>query len=338
MKCVYNFTLEELKEKVAAEGFKPYRAKQVFGWVYKRKVTGFDMMANISRIQREKLAVIFSFCGPEILKKEVSKDKTKKLLLQLKDRKTIETVLIPDKERNTLCVSTQVGCRFNCRFCASKEGGFSRNLEVFEIIGQYLIAARKEKITNLVYMGVGEPLDNFENTVKSIQILTEPAGVNFTKKRISLSTCGLPDKIKRLADLNLGIKLSISLHAASQEKRSFLMPVSKEYSLKELVKAAIYYRRRQKYPVTFEYILIEGFNTTEADAKSLAKIVRAAEAKLNLIPCNPGEGKYLFFNEKAGIDFQKKLKKEKIISTLRKSRGPDIKAACGQLRSLSLNN
>jgi len=340
MDSIYGFTLEELSQKLALRGFSAYRAKQIFGWIYKKNIEDFSDMTNIGKKQQDVLKKTFSLSKFEPIRKEVSKDKTEKALFELADKKLIETALIPEKSRNTLCLSTQVGCGYNCTFCASKQGGFVRNLETFEIVRQYLEFSKKYRITNLVYMGIGEPLDNFDNTVKSIKILTEPAGANFTKRRISLSTCGLPDKIKKLAGLNLGIKLSVSLHAVTNSKRSRLMPVNNKYPLEELFESVKYYQHKQKYPVTFEYILLEDFNVGEDDVKKLAKLIRQTGAKLNLIPYNgkekaslAGGGESLSFIEEKHSFFIKNLRKEKIIFTLRKSRGPDINAACGQLRS-----
>jgi 23S rRNA (adenine2503-C2)-methyltransferase len=336
MKCIYNFTLEELKEKLISEGFSAYRAKQIFNWIYKKKVKYFSAMATIAKNQREKLEDILCFPEFKTLKKEESRDGTKKFLFQLVDQEAIESVLIPQKTRSTLCLSTQVGCKFNCRFCASKIGGLVRNLEVSEIINQYLKLSEISNITNIVFMGIGEPLDNLENVLKAIKILTEPLGINFPNKRISISTCGLPDKIKELADLNLGIKLSLSLHAVVDEKRTELMPINKNYPLADLLDAVKYYSVKQKYPVTFEYILIDNFNTTLKDARELAKLVKAVGAKLNLIPYNPTGERLKTPNFEKVEAFKKRLKEEKVIFTLRKERGFDISAACGQLRSFSL--
>ncbi|MCF7873205.1 MAG: 23S rRNA (adenine(2503)-C(2))-methyltransferase RlmN, partial [Candidatus Omnitrophica bacterium] len=256
MECIYNFSLKELQEKLTLKGFSRYSAKQIFAWIYKEKTQNFSLMTNIAKGKRQELAKMFSFFNFKILKKEKSKDGTQKYLFQLADQETIEAVLIPEKQRKTLCLSTQVGCSFNCKFCASKIGGLIRNLSPAEIANQYLQLSRENKITNIVFMGIGEPLDNFKNVVKAIKILTEPAGINFTNKRISISTCGLSDKIKELAELGLGIKLSISLHATLDKKRNELMPINKKYPLADLIKSIKYYNQRQKHPVTFEYILL----------------------------------------------------------------------------------
>ncbi|MCF7877195.1 MAG: 23S rRNA (adenine(2503)-C(2))-methyltransferase RlmN [Candidatus Omnitrophica bacterium] len=335
MECIYNLSLKELQEKLILKGFSRYSAKQIFAWVYKEKTQHFSLMTNIAKGKREELAKMFSFLNFKILKREKSKDGTQKYLFQLADQETIETVMIPEKQRNTLCVSTQVGCSFNCKFCASKIGGLIRNLSPAEIVNQYLQLSSQDKITNIVFMGIGEPLDNFKNVVKAIKILTEPAGINFTNKRISISTCGLSDKIKELVELNLGIKLSLSLHAAVDEKRTELMPVNKKHTLADLIDAVKYYSFKQKHPVTFEYILLDNFNTTSEDARKLAKLVKTTGAKLNLIPYNQTEEKLKTPQLEKVEAFKKKLKEEKVIFTLRKQRGFDINAACGQLRSFS---
>ncbi len=335
MNCIYNFTLEELKKELIQRGFSAYRAKQIFNWIYKRRIRNFLKMTNISEEQRKKLKNIFYFPEFKILKKEKSKDGSRKFLFQLADQETIESVLILAKARTTLCVSTQVGCKFNCKFCASKTGGFIRNLETFEIINQYLELSKEYNITNIVFMGIGEPLDNLKNVYKAIKILTEPLGINFTNKRISVSTCGLVPEIKELADLNLGIKFSLSLHAAVDEKRTKIMPINKKYPLGQLVESLRYYQKKQKYPVTFEYVMINNFNLEESDAKKLAKLVNQTGAKLNLIPYNLTNTN-LKSDDLAEIEnFKQKLKEKNIIFTTRKSRGEDISAACGQLRSLN---
>lgn len=336
MKCIYNFTLEELNQELVSGGFPSYSASQVFNWIYKRKLSNFLAMSNISKKQREFLASEFDFLNFKILKKQISSDGTKKFLFQLNDKNTIETVLIPEKKRSTICLSTQVGCKFNCKFCASKVGGFVRNLETSEIINQYLELSKGHNITNIVFMGIGEPLDNFKNTVKAIKILTESAGINFTNRRISVSTCGLPDKIKKIADLNLGVKLSISLHAAEDEKRTKIMPINKKYPLTQLVESLCYYQKKQKYPATFEYIMINSFNLEEGDAKKLAKLVNKIGAKLNLIPYNLNKADLKSADLAEIENFKQKLKEKNIIFTTRKSKGEDINAACGQLRSLNL--
>ncbi|MCF7887231.1 MAG: 23S rRNA (adenine(2503)-C(2))-methyltransferase RlmN [Candidatus Omnitrophica bacterium] len=333
MESIYDLSLKELQEKLILKGFSRYSAKQIFAWIYKEKTQDFSLMTNIAKGKREELAKMFSFINFKILKKEKSKDGTKKYLFQLADQEAIETVMIPEKQRNTLCVSTQVGCKFNCKFCASKIGGLIRNLSPSEIVNQYLQLSRENKITNIVFMGIGEPLDNFLNTIKSIKILTEPKGLNFTNRRISLSTCGLADKIEKLADLNLGIKLSISLHAAEDKKRTQIMPINKKYSLNQLAKSLNYYQKKQKYPPTFEYILINGFNLGDNDAKKLAKLVNKTGAKLNLIPYNLTNTSSKSTDLAEIKYFQQKLREKNVIFTTRKSRGDDIKAACGQLRS-----
>lgn len=336
MESIYNFTEKELKDKLTSNGFPGYTARQVFEWVYEKRAQDFDSMSNLSKKMKEFLKENFSISGLSLIEKEKSSDKTEKFLFKLRDNLAIEAVLIPEKGRNTLCISTQVGCKFKCLFCASGEKGFKRNLTAGEIIGQYLAVSSLKascKITNIVFMGIGEPLDNFENTVKSINILMNSAGINFAKRRISISTCGLVPGIKELAKLKLGIKLSVSLHSADNSIRNKLMPINKKYPLDELIPAIREFNKASKDPVTFECVLIRGVNTSRDDAKKLAKLLNRINAKANLIPYN-GVSSEFKAPDKEKVDiFSQELKRRGVFFTLRKSRGRDINAACGQLRA-----
>jgi 23S rRNA (adenine2503-C2)-methyltransferase len=334
---IKNCSLEDLSEFFRDRGYSHFYAKQIFAWVYKRGIENFNLMTDISKEARRFFEKIFYFSHLCLLKREISKDRTEKFLFQLSNGSKIETVLIPEEKRNTLCVSTQVGCKFGCKFCVSGLRGFKRNLSVSEIINQYLDTkklAEPKKITNIVFMGVGEPLDNFDNVVKSIKILMESCGVYFGKRRICISTIGMPSKIKKLADLNLRVKLSVSLHSADPFKREKLMPATKRYSLADLIKAIKYFSYKEKFPVTFEYIMIRGVNSSKEDAYNLVKLVKNVNSKVNLIPYNPST----FFkwqtppNEEIE-QFKKILKKHNVFFTLRKPRGQDIHASCGQLRA-----
>lgn len=339
MESIYNFTENELKDKLISKGFPGYTARQVFEWVYGKKVQDFDSMSSLSKELRGFLKENFYFSKPSLIKKEKSSDRTEKFLFKLRDNLAIEAVLIPEKARNTLCVSTQVGCKFRCLFCASGEKGFKRNLTPSEIIGQYLAVSNLKvspKITNIVFMGIGEPLDNFENTVKSINILMNSAGINFAKRRISISTCGLYPEIKKLAKLKLGIKLSVSLQSADNSIRNKLMPINKKYPIEELIPAIREFNKESRDPVTFEYVLIRGINTSRDDAKKLAKLLNKINGKANLIPYNGAFSKFKApAQEKVDI-FSQELKRRGVFFTLRKSRGRDINAACGQLRAKHL--
>jgi len=331
-----SFSEEELKEIFKNNGFSHYNASQLFAWAYKRRVENFDLMTDLSKDAREFLKKNFIFSSLKIQKKETSKDQTEKFLFGLDDGSTIETVLIHEGIRSTLCVSSQVGCRFKCAFCMSGKEGLKRDLTVSEIINQYLYVAdliAPKKITNIVFMGVGEPLDNFENVLKAIKVLMNSSGVSFVKRRICISTCGLIPQIKKLTDLNLGIKLSISLHSADEENRSKIMPVNKKYPLRELMPALKAFSKKERYPVTFEYVLIKDLNTSKEDAIKLARLLSGMRGKLNLILYNASFLKYNPPPKEQIESFTAELKKRGVFFTLRKSKGQDIAAACGQLRA-----
>lgn len=332
MDSIYDFSLEKLKNKLVLEGFSSFVAGQIFGWIYKKRVASFSEMSNISKEARLYLEGNFSFPRLKLLKKQVSKDRTVKFLFGLEDKNSIETVLIPEKTRNTLCLSTQVGCKFKCSFCESGKGGFIRNLTASEIIGQYLAVGKK--ITNIVFMGIGEPLDNFDNLVRSIYIFSEPKGIALGRRKITISTCGLIPQIKQLSKLKLGIKLSVSLHSANNGVRTRLMPINKKYDLRELIKALQKFSDSENYPITFEYGLIRGVNTDKKDAKSLAKLLRCLKFKLNLIPINYSISRFCAPDTREVESFTKELERQGMFFTIRKSRGQDIAAACGQLKSL----
>jgi len=336
MQNILDYNICELQEALKSKGFPSFLAKQIFGWVYKKRVEDFELMTNISKETTKYLKANFSFSRPKLLKKETSSDGTEKFLFKLKDSSIIETVLIPERSRNALCVSTQVGCKFKCRFCLSGQGGFKRNLGVSEIINQYLAIrdlVAPAKITNIVFMGIGEPLDNLANTIKAVDILNEACGINFGKKKICISSCGLVPQIKELAKLDLGAKLSISLHSADDNIRSMLMPINKKYPLADLMAALGQFYRAKKEAITFEYVLLGGINTKKQDAKKLAKLLHGIKAKINLIPYNGVHPKFISPSLKEVDSFKKELKKRGVLATLRKSRGQDIKAACGQLRA-----
>ncbi|MCK4519970.1 MAG: 23S rRNA (adenine(2503)-C(2))-methyltransferase RlmN [Candidatus Omnitrophica bacterium] len=334
MKDIKDYCLGELKNLLEKENYPGFCAQQIFGWIYKKRVKDFNSMANIPKELKNFLRENFYLSSIALLKKEKSQDSTEKFLFKLKDGLAIETVLIPQGLRSTLCVSTQVGCKFKCTFCASGKKGLKRNLTSSEIINQYLNIsgpASINKVTNIVFMGIGEPLDNFENTIKSIKILTDSAGIGFPERRISISTCGLVPQIEELARLNLGIKLSISLHSADDAARSKLMPVNKQYPLKELIPAVRRFSRAMKYPVTFEYALIGDINTKKSDAEKLANLMKTIKGKVNLIPYNGISHKFKPPTQQAIESFKEELKKRGVLFTSRKSRGQDINAACGQL-------
>lgn len=336
LRDIKDYCLKELEGRLCEEGYPKFCARQIFGWLYKKRIKDFSGLANIPKELKKFLKENFYFASEILLKKEKSQDRTEKFLFKLKDASTIETVLIPRGLLNTLCVSTQVGCKFKCGFCMSGKSGFIRNLAPSEIINQYLNIfnlAAIDKINNIVFMGIGEPLDNFENTIKSIKILTEPAGINFPKRKISISTCGLAPQIEKLAQLDLGIKLSISLHSADEEVRSNLMPINKKYPLEKLISAVKIFSRAAKYPVIFEYVLIQDINTKKGDAVKLARLLKKVNGKVNLIPYNGVSNKFKTPSQQVVDGFKEELAKREVFFTSRKSRGQDINAACGQLRA-----
>lgn len=333
---IYDITLKELQNQLILKGLPRFAAAQIFGWIYKKRTEDFDLMTDISKGSRAFLKKNFRFIKADILKQEKSLDETEKFLFKLEDLSSIETVFIPEKKRSTLCISTQVGCKYRCEFCASGFNGFKRNLRACEMINQYLQVCDSipsQGITNIVFMGIGEPLDNFDNLIKTIEILTASKGLAFSKKKISISTCGLVPQIDKLSALNLGVRLSVSLHSTDEAVRSKLMPINKKYPLGKLLKSVKGFIRSSKEAVTFEYVLIKDINASQDDAKRLAKVLGPIKSKLNLILYN-GSSSEFKAPEKEQVDsFKEILLKAGIFFTLRKPRGQDISAACGQLRA-----
>ena len=331
---IKDLTLQDLSSFCSEHALPKYHADQIFRWVYQKRVEDFSKMTDIPAAARIFFAEHFLFSGSTLAMHQKSHDGTEKFLFTLRDSNRIETVFIPEAHRNTLCVSSQVGCKFACSFCTSGTCKFIRNLETGEIIDQYLQVRAKVSpavISNIVFMGIGEPLDNFDHVVAAMRIFLERKGLSFPKAKVSLSTCGLIDGIKALAGLHLGVKLSISLHAAQDALRSQLMPVNKKYPLKSLMAAARAFARSAG-PVTFEYVLLPGVNTAPTDAIDVAKLLRGLACKVNLIPQNTSSGASLP-GEDSTLLFQQELKRRGVFFTLRKSRGQDIEAACGQLRA-----
>lgn len=334
---IKNYTLDELEHFLASHNFPKYSAQQIFNWLYKKRVEDFSLMTNLSKKLRTFCENNFFFSRLECCEKISSLDGTEKFGFLLKDKNYIESVLIPDKSRYTLCISTQVGCKFRCKFCVSGVNGFRRNLAPSEIIGQYLYIndhIYPQRITNIVFMGIGEPLDNFDNVVKAISILMCNKGVYLGRRKICISTVGIPERIIHLADTGLKVKLSLSLHCADEEKRGRIMPIARKYPLDEIMGALKYYSKRNSYPITFEYILIKNFNTSREDALKLSRLVKRVPHKVNLIPYN--ENKYFSWQrpDKEEIEqFKNVLKKNSVFFTLRLPRGEDISAACGSLQA-----
>ena len=329
-------TIEELEKIFLDLGFQKFRAKQVFRQIHVNKINDFSKMTDLSKDMREKLDKIFYFPKIKILKEFKSKvDKTKKYLLELDDGNIIEAVFMEYDNRNTICISSQVGCKMGCKFCASTKNGLERSLSASEIIEEiYLLERENSDINNIVVMGIGEPLDNFSNIERFIKIITDPKGRNLSHRSITVSTVGLVDKIYELSDLGYDINLAVSLHYAFDKKRMIYMPSAKKYKINEIVKACDYYLEKTKRRVSYEYVVIDGVNNLEEDVDQLVKLFKGKNIHINLIPLNPIE-EFKHSKTKANImeEFQKKLTQNGLNATSRRSMGSDIDASCGQLRN-----
>ncbi|MBN2190071.1 MAG: 23S rRNA (adenine(2503)-C(2))-methyltransferase RlmN [Candidatus Aureabacteria bacterium] len=339
---ILNFTPEEIQRILEDMGEASYKGKQFCKWVYEKAVTDAEKMTDLSLGMRNLIENRFDICLVRASDEKISADGSIKLLCILKDGEAVEIVLIRHPGRNTLCLSTQAGCRYGCSFCASARSGFSRNLDVGEIISQVLIAKQRfpgGRLNNIVYMGVGEPLDNFENVVKSLGIISSEKGFNIGQRKITVSTCGVAPRIIDFADLGKQYELSVSLHAATDETRNRLMPVNKIYPLKELLKACEYFYNRTKREVTFEYVLLKGVNDSGKDAESLIKLNRGFKSKVNIIPYNAAMcSEFMPPDKEAVSSFCDRLSDAGLKVTVRWSKGSDINAACGQLRFLRKND
>ena len=339
---VNDFTLNELEEYIVSLDEKKFHAKQIFKWIHKVGVTSFDEMTDISKSLRDKLKNNTYILNMEVITCQKSKkDGTMKFLIKLTDNCAIESVFMRYNHGNTLCVSTQVGCKMGCKFCASTKEGFERSLFASEIEGQIQTVQRYtgERISNVVYMGIGEPLDNYDNVVKSIRIINDAQGLNIGARHISLSTCGLVPKIYKLAEENIQCTLSISLHATTDEKRRDIMPIANRYSIEELLTACKEYIKITGRRISFEYALIYGKNDSYEDALALAKLLRGMIAHVNLIPVNEiKEKEYKKATEKSVEKFMNTLNSMGIVTTVRRELGSDIDAACGQLRKKYIEN
>lgn len=316
-------------------GEKKYRAEQIFHWIYKENVTNFDEMTNLPESLREKLKENFDLYVFKIIRKQESKDGTKKYLFDILDNNAIESVLMEYKHGKTICVSSQVGCKMGCKFCASTGVKFARSLEAGEIVEQLLAIERDENvhISNLVFMGIGEPLDNFDNVMKAIKLLNNPKGINMGARHISISTSGLVPNIYKLADKNIQCTLSISLHSSNNEKRSSMMPVNNLYNIQELMKACRYYIEKTNKRISFEYALAKDNNDNLQDAQDLVKLLHGMLCHVNLIPINKiDNSKYTKSTNENIIKFRDYLNAHGIVATIRRELGSDIDAACGQLR------
>ena len=332
---IKNYNLEELQKIVQELGEKKYRAEQIFNWIYKENVVSFDDMVNLPISLREKLKENYDLHIFKIITKQESKDGTKKYLFDVLDGNAIESVLMQYKHGYTICVSSQIGCKMGCKFCASTGVKFDRNLEPGEIVEQLQAIERDTgiKISNVVFMGIGEPLDNFDNVLKAISLLNNQKGINIGARHISISTSGIVPKIYELADKDMQCTLSISLHSASNEKRSEMMPINNAYNIEELMKACKYYIEKTNRRISFEYALAKENNDNLDDAKELAKLLKGMLCHVNLIPINKIEnGKYSKSTNENIMRFRDYLNSRGIVATIRRELGPDIDAACGQLR------
>jgi 23S rRNA (adenine2503-C2)-methyltransferase len=340
---IHSLLLDELEAWLGTLNERPYRAKQVVDWLYEKRVGSFAEMSDLPQALRERLGSEFGFANIETVRVLGSKDTTRKFLFRLSDGNLIESVLIPASpalygersDRRTICVSTQVGCAYGCRFCASGLDGFSRNLDASEIV-QQLLAVEKasgERIDNVVFMGMGEPLANLANVVRAIRIINAPWGMEIGARHITVSTSGLAPQIKKLADEPLQSRLAISLHGATDEVRDRIMPVNRKYNLTTLLAACDYYATRKKQRIYFEYILIAGVNDSQEQAHLLAGHARRIGARVNLIPYNTVEGlDWSRPSREVQERFLSIVRSQEVVATLRREKGHDIDAACGQLR------
>ncbi len=336
---IKSMSRDELQADFVARGLKKFRAGQVLTWIYTQYARSFEEMTNIPKTERALLSSVFFISSPNIVGTETSKDGTRKFLFALEDGHTIESVLIPDEDRQTLCISSQVGCQQACRFCLTGSKGFTRNLMAYEIVDQVLEISRilhqekKRRITNIVLMGMGEPLANFDEVLKALPVIASDKGLGFATRRVTVSTDGLVPEIERLGRSGVKVNLAISLNATTDEVRDKIMPVNRRYPIGELLAACRRYPLEPRRRITFEYVLLKGVNDTSEDARRLAKLLRGIRCKVNLIPFNPFPGSAFARPDDTNVlGFQKILLDHHYITPVRESRGRDISAACGQLR------
>ena len=335
-KDIKSYTFTELNDEMECIGEKGFRAKQIYEWLHVKLVDSFEEMTNLSKALREKLNAEYGIPKVQMLERQISKmDGTNKFLFRLQDGHVVESVLMKYKHGNSVCISSQVGCRMGCKFCASTIGGLERNLAASEMVGQiYQIQKISgERVSNVVVMGTGEPLDNYDNFVKFVHILTDEHGLNISQRNITVSTCGIVPNIKRLAEEKLQITLALSLHGSTQEKRQILMPIANKYELQEVLEACDYYFEKTGRRITFEYSLVHGVNDLNDDAEELIHILKHRNCHINLIPVNPiKERSFEKPSKKSADNFKNKLEKSGINVTIRREMGSDIDGACGQLR------
>nr|WP_288555664.1 23S rRNA (adenine(2503)-C(2))-methyltransferase RlmN [uncultured Mediterraneibacter sp.] len=335
-KDIASLNWEELQKELLEAGEKKFRASQIYEWIHKKGAEDFSEMTNLSKALREKLEQNFRIPKVEMIARQISKkDGTNKFLFCLEDGNVVESVLMRYKHGNSVCISSQVGCRMGCRFCASTLDGLERNLEPSEMLGQIYRIEKiiGERVSNVVVMGTGEPLDNYDNLLKFIHLLTDEHGLHISQRNVTVSTCGIVPKILSLAEENLQITLALSLHGSTQEKRKQLMPVANKYELSEVLKACDTYFEKTGRRMTYEYSLVHGVNDTDQDAQELSELLHGRNCHLNLIPVNPiKERDYQRPTRENAQKFQNKLEKRGINVTIRRKMGSDIDGACGQLR------
>jgi len=331
----------ELREFLGSFGKERYRSTQILRWLYQKGVHSFDEMTNFSKRFREELSQVGAISTLHLLCMEQSRDGTKKFLFQLGDGNRIESVLIPDKTRLTLCLSTQVGCAFGCQFCLTGKIGWKRDLTVSEIVNQILavrkILPEETSLTNIVLMGMGEPLANYENVMKAIELMVYPDAFKFSSRRVTLSTVGLLPEMEQLSKEKISFRLAISLNASDEESRSQLMPINRRYPLKKILALCKTFPLLPRARITFEYVMVEGINDSPQDAKKLIKILKGIPSKVNLIPLN--EAREIPFkrpSEEKIKGFQEILMEGGLTAIVRKSKGGEISAACGQLQGKSV--
>lgn len=336
MQDIKSLTLEELKEEMALLGEKPFRAAQLYQWMHGKLARGFDEMTNLPLSLREKCAERYDYTAVKAVRMQESAiDGTRKYLFELKDGSLVESVWMKYKHGNSVCISSQVGCRMGCAFCASTIDGLERSLKPSEMLDQiYAITLLTgERVSNVVVMGTGEPMDNYDNLLRFLKLLTDENGLHISQRNITVSTCGLVPEMRQLADEQLQITLALSLHATTDEKRRKLMPIANKYSIAELMEACAYYFEKTGRRITFEYSLVGGVNDTQEDARELIALVKDLNCHVNLIPVNPIKERN--FVQSGGPEitaFKNKLEKNGINVTIRREMGRDIDGACGQLR------
>lgn len=333
---IKSLNYEELEQCVLKMGQKPFRAKQLYQWMHQNLVTSFDEMTNLSKEFRAGLEQEYTLHGARIIQRQVSSDGTNKFLMELSDGNHVESVLMKYHHGNSVCISTQVGCRMGCRFCASTVGGLIRSLTPSEMLDQIYEIQRTvgERVSNIILMGIGEPLDNYENVVKFIRMISDEHGLHISQRNITISTCGLVEQIRRLADEKLTITLAISLHAPNDALRKEMMPVANKYTIAEILDACRYYIEKTNRRITFEYSMVEGKNDGLSQAEELSGLLKGMNCHVNLIPLNPVEGRMGQRSMRSKIEeFKLLLERNEINVTIRREMGRDIDAACGQLRN-----